>query len=160
MAAVWWWVVSPAETGAASRPRDARLISTPDSGPEYDALAGGGSYKGAARYQGPFATRAAAQAASPGGGSLAEQIAAGVQAGAANDAGVVGSGARAAQAASNGLGGLAAIGDFFGRLTEAVTWLRAAKILAGGALLIIGIAHITGAGNALASTARKVPLPV
>jgi hypothetical protein len=56
--------------------------------------------------------------------------------------------------------GINAIGDFFNRLTDKNTWIRFAKIVVGGALLIIGLAHMTGADNAVASAARKVPLPV
>jgi YHS domain-containing protein len=60
----------------------------------------------------------------------------------------------------NAIPGLTQIGDFFGALGQANTWIRVAKVVAGGALLIIGIAHITGAANAAASVARKVPLPI
>jgi len=38
--------------------------------------------------------------------------------------------------------------------------IRAAKVIIGGVLLIIGLAHITGAGNAVASAARRIPVPV
>lgn len=38
--------------------------------------------------------------------------------------------------------------------------IRAAKIIIGGVLLIVGLVHITGADNAIATAARKVPLPV
>jgi hypothetical protein len=38
--------------------------------------------------------------------------------------------------------------------------IRATKVIVGGMLLIIGLAHITGASNAVASAARNVPLPV
>jgi hypothetical protein len=56
--------------------------------------------------------------------------------------------------------GLSQLGDFFGALTGANLWIRAAKVLVGATLVIVGIAHITGADGALAATARKVPLPV
>ena len=69
---------------------------------------------------------------------------------------------KATQAGSipNPLSGLAAIGAFFGALGEANTWIRVAKVAVGGLLLIIGLVHITGAGNAAANIARKVPLPI
>jgi len=54
----------------------------------------------------------------------------------------------------------AAVTDFLGKLSSPNTWIRVAKILVGGALLIIGLAHATGADNTVASVARKVPLPV
>ena len=60
----------------------------------------------------------------------------------------------------NAIPGLSPIGDFFGELGQANTWIRVAKVIVGGALLVIGIAHITGADNAAASIARKVPLPI
>lgn len=63
-------------------------------------------------------------------------------------------------ALENAIPGLAQVGDLFGALTQANTWIRVAKVVFGGVLLIIGIAHITGAGNAVASAARKVPLPI
>ena len=58
------------------------------------------------------------------------------------------------------LSGVNAIGQFFNSLGEASTWIRVAKVLAGGVLLLIGLAHMTGADNAVASAARKVPLPI
>jgi hypothetical protein len=56
--------------------------------------------------------------------------------------------------------GLSQVGDFFDALTQRNTWIRVAKILVGGVLVIIGLAHISGAGNAVATVAKKVPLPV
>ena len=38
--------------------------------------------------------------------------------------------------------------------------IRAAKVIIGGILLIVGLVHITGADNAFATAARKVPLPI
>lgn len=60
----------------------------------------------------------------------------------------------------NPLSGLTQIGNFFGALTQAATWIRLAKVVFGGGLLIIGLAHITGASNSLATAARKVPVPI
>lgn len=58
------------------------------------------------------------------------------------------------------LSGLAAIGAFFNALGDPNTWIRVTKVVVGGVLLIVGLVHITGADNAVASVARKVPLPV
>lgn len=58
----------------------------------------------------------------------------------------------------NPLTGLAAIGDFFGRLSEANTWLRVGEVLIGIILLGIGVARITGAQN-IVSTAVKARIP-
>lgn len=75
--------------------------------------------------------------------------------------------AAAAQGASNAaktleapLTGIDAVGAFFNDLTNSGTWIRVAKVLVGGLLLVIGLVHITGADNAVASVARKVPLPI
>jgi hypothetical protein len=56
--------------------------------------------------------------------------------------------------------GINAIGDFFNALGQANLWNRAAKVVIGSALLIIGIAHITGSDHIIMQTARKVPLPI
>jgi hypothetical protein len=58
------------------------------------------------------------------------------------------------------LSGIDAIGAFFNALGDANTWIRVSKVVVGGLLLVIGLVHITGADNAVASLARKVPLPV
>lgn len=39
-------------------------------------------------------------------------------------------------------------------------WIRVAKVAVGGALLIIGIAHMTGSDHIVMQAARKVPLPI
>ena len=62
--------------------------------------------------------------------------------------------------ASTAANAIPGISDFFGALTQASTWIRVAKVITGGLLLVIGLVHITGADNAVASAARKVPLPV
>ena len=62
--------------------------------------------------------------------------------------------------ASNPLSGIDAIGAFFSTLGQANTWIRVAKVVVGGVLLIVGIVHITGADNAVAAIARKVPVPI
>lgn len=93
------------------------------------------------------------QKAGPGEQNASNLAAAAGQA-VANDA------AAAARAAANDIPGVAQAGDFFGALTQKNTWIRVGKIAIGGLLLIIGLAHITGAGNAVATAARKVPVPV
>lgn len=65
-----------------------------------------------------------------------------------------------AKSLSNPLDALAAIGDFFARLTDSSTWIRVGKVVIGGLLLVIGIVHITGAAGGTADTLRKVPLPI
>jgi hypothetical protein len=51
-----------------------------------------------------------------------------------------------------------AIAGFLGDLTSANTWVRAAKILIGGALLIVGAAKLTGAGGLAAKAVKIAPL--
>jgi hypothetical protein len=62
--------------------------------------------------------------------------------------------------AAGPLSGLNAIGAFFNNLGNANTWIRVAKVVVGGLLLVVGLVHITGAGGAAADAARKIPLPV
>ena len=110
-----------------------------------------------------YATEALAQAhpqtmndiqAAAGGAN----VLAGVTAGTTDQPGAIATGAGAtASTAANAIPGLS---DFFTALTDSNTWIRAAKVIVGGVLLIVGLVHITGADNALASAARKVPLPV
>lgn len=97
------------------------------------------------KWKGPFATEAEAQAAQNPQQQSANP---------ANDA------VNAAENATGALGIPASIGNFFGALGQSNTWIRVAKVLIGGVLLIVGLVHITGASNAVANAARKVPLPV
>ncbi len=56
-----------------------------------------------------------------------------------------------------------ALGDIahiFGNLTSKNLWIRVVKIGVGGTLLLVGLAHLTGANNAVYNAARTVPLPV
>lgn len=50
--------------------------------------------------------------------------------------------------------------QFLANLGNANTWIRVAKVVVGGTLLIVGISHLTGADNAVAAAARRVPLPI
>jgi len=62
--------------------------------------------------------------------------------------------------AASAIPGLSDIGDFFSALSQKNTWIRVGKVVLGGLLLVIGLARITGADNAVAAMARKVPVPV
>ena len=64
------------------------------------------------------------------------------------------------QAATAAVSAIPGVSGFFGALTQSATWIRVAKVIVGGVLLIVGLVHITGADNAVASIARKVPLPI
>lgn len=52
------------------------------------------------------------------------------------------------------------ITQLLGNLESSNLWIRVAKAVVGGALIIIGISHMTGASNAVATFARKAPLPI
>ena len=69
-------------------------------------------------------------------------------------------GGNVAPSITNPLDFLGEIGDFFNALTQKNTWIRIAKVVIGGSLLIIGIAHMTGAEDVVSRTARKVPIIV
>jgi hypothetical protein len=92
-------------------------------------------------YQGPYATQAAAQAQATTRQAAAQST-------------------EVNPKLPNPLTGINAIGAFFNDLGNANTWIRVAKVVIGGLLLIIGIVHITGVSGAAADVARKVPLPV
>jgi hypothetical protein len=74
--------------------------------------------------------------------------------------GAAAQGATNAYNSLNPLTGINAIGNFFNNLGNSNTWIRVAKVAVGGALLIIGLAHMTGATNSIATAARKAPLPI
>lgn len=58
-------------------------------------------------------------------------------------------------AAATGLTGLAAVGDFFSRLTQKNTWVRVGEVTVGGILLIAGLRALTSGSPAVGSGARK-----
>ena len=51
-----------------------------------------------------------------------------------------------------------AIGTFLGDLSSASTWIRVAKVLVGGAMLLVGIAKLTGAPGIAAKAVKIAPL--
>jgi hypothetical protein len=62
---------------------------------------------------------------------------------------------------SNPLDFLSNIADFFSRLTQANTWLRLAEFVLGGALILVGVAHMakgTPAGTAAAKAVKTAGL--
>ena len=60
-----------------------------------------------------------------------------------------------ANSVPNPLSGLDAIGAFFGGLTSANLWIRVLKGGIGAALLIVGVAHMTGADKAVGGAVGK-----
>lgn len=56
----------------------------------------------------------------------------------------------------NPLSGIAAVGDFFQRLTQANTWIRIGEVILGIILLGVGIASMTNAIPAATKVAKMV----
>jgi len=156
MAIVYWWIKPANESDAGGRPKDAVLISDADNSQQYNTLLNSGTiiYKGKPynRTQGPFASRKEALQAPPGGGSILEQIQAGLQAGAQTDVGPIGTGTRTAEKVKKAIPDIA---SFLSMLTDRNLWIRVVKIIAGGAILIVGLAKMTGADKHAASIAGK-----
>jgi hypothetical protein len=98
---------------------------------------------------GPFATRADAKkyADAIGTGAL-------LPPGGTPIVGSSGRGLTQTIANANPLAGLAAIGDFFGRLTQASTWIRVGEVVLGIALIIVGTAKLFS-NTAVGKTAAK-----
>jgi hypothetical protein len=67
---------------------------------------------------------------------------------------------------TNPLGGIAAIGDFFNRLTQPNTWIRVGEVVAGLLLVYLGLNAVmrdTSAGNAIQhakETAKKTAIGI
>lgn len=64
-------------------------------------------------------------------------------------------GVKAAAEAGDALSGIDAVGQFFNDLRDASTWIRVGKIVAGSALLLIGLAKLTGFSKGIAGKAVK-----
>lgn len=62
----------------------------------------------------------------------------------------------AANAVSNPLAGLASIGDFFARLTQASTWLRLGEGILGIILIAVGVARMTHAVPVATKIAKAI----
>jgi len=90
---------------------------------------------------------AVAEQAQPGGKNASNPVAAGAQA--------VETGAKDAASTIASDTGVNAIGDFFSTLTEKNVWVRAAKVIVGSVMIIVGLARITGAGNAVTAVAKE-----
>lgn len=50
------------------------------------------------------------------------------------------------------------VANFLGDLTQRNTWMRVAKIIVGGTLIIVGAAHLTGAAKVTGKVAKVAPL--
>lgn len=62
---------------------------------------------------------------------------------------------KAAANAAKGIPGISSVTDFLGGLTSANLWIRIAKGIIGGALILLGAAKLTGIDNKVANAAVK-----
>lgn len=141
MANTWFVCIDPADKGQpVSRLEQVDFrIQVQPSDPNYRTLMSGGviNWNGQSliRWKGPFATEAQAKAAQNPRQQSPNPV----------------TDLTTAAKDSQTFSGLAAIGDFFSRLTQASTWIRVAEVLLGLALITVGLAHIasgTAAGRA------------
>jgi len=144
-----WFVVAPAgaSQGTFTDPKvpdNSRIAGVDTSSAAYTAWTGNGAYKGWQVVMGPFPTEAAAKAAHPPAGLrallTAGQLGATVAAGSA-----IGSGPTLpGPTVSNPLDWLSNIGQFFTALTQPNLWLRVAKVVLGGVMVVAGLIKLTG----------------
>lgn len=153
---LWWWVVPVSQAGASTRPASATLVSTPNTGAEYNAFSTGGTYNGLTRFQGPFTSMTAAKQANPSGGSALQQIEAG--AGAAAGSGFI-PGVGQILAGGNPLSGVdklyKAVEDFLSFLGDRSSWIRIAEVVIGVGLVIVAVDELTK-GTQAGSAVHKV----
>lgn len=147
--AVAWFVVAPKGESQGSFlnpkiPDNSRLAGVDTTSAAYKAWVGNGAYGNWQVVMGPFPTEAAAKAAHPPAGLSAVLTAA--QLGASVAAGsVIASGPTLpGPTVSNPLDWLSNIGQFFTALTQPNLWLRVAKVVLGGVLVIGGLIKLTG----------------
>jgi hypothetical protein len=141
-----WWVISPPGSSSGSvisptLPAGTKVVSTPSSGKQYDMFVSSGQsgipsgiYKRWIVNGGPFPTEAAAR----------KDLV---------------TGPPTVIPGLSGLTGLAAIGDFFSRLSNPNTWARVGEVAIGGLLLGIGVYALvsnTETGKAAKSGIKKV----
>lgn len=107
----------------------------------------GETYPGSTVLGGPYASAAAAEKAYPQGSHGTRAVTPGLPPPTTSDKPVQ---------LPNPLGGLAAIGDFFSRLTEASTWERIGQVALGLLLIAVGVAHLTHAVPLATAVAKKV----
>lgn len=147
---VWFWIVPQAQVNDATRPADAKLVSTPTSGAQYTAWAQRGAYQGWAAIQGPFTAESAARAANPSGGNELQILGAGAGAAATapgsaapaldQEAAAAASAAGGAASPLNALGDVAAaLKSFYAALTDGKLWRSVLWVALGAMLMITGI---------------------
>lgn len=131
MANTWFVCIDPADKGKPTSYLDTVdfRIQVQPSDPNYNTLQRGGvinwNGQNLIKWKGPFATEDAAKKAQNPKQQSPNPL----------------TDLKNAAANSN-LGGLASIGQFFDRLSEASTWIRVGEVLLGLALVIVGAAKL------------------
>lgn len=128
MADVWYVVSTTSGTD--------QVLAVPQGSPEQSTLESGQKSGGYTKIAGPYPTQTDAATA---------LAAVGASAGIGNatkNSGIT-------SAVAGPLSGIAAVGDFFSRLTQANAWIRIGEVLIGILLITVGIASITGAAGAI-----------
>jgi hypothetical protein len=144
MANTWFVCIDPADKGQPVSRLDQVdfRIQVQPSDPNYRTLMSGGviNWNGQSliKWKGPFATEAQALAAQHPTQQSPNPL----------------TDAKQAAEHSKTFSGLAAIGDFFSRLTKANTWIRVAEVVLGAGLIIVGLAHLAS-GTAVGKAATK-----
>lgn len=146
MADTWFVLIDPADKGKPASYLDTvdfRLQFQP-SDPNYATLQSGGVINWAGqnliKWKGPYATEAQALAAQNPQQQSTNPV----------------TDLKNAAVNSNSFSGLSSIGDFFGRLGQANTWIRVGEVLLGLVLLAIGVARLTKAVPAATKIAEAV----
>lgn len=147
--AVAWFVVAPKgqSQGSFTNPKvpdGSRLAEVDTSSAAYKEWLGNGAYGNWQVVMGPFPTEAAAKAAHPPAGLSAVLTAAGLAAQVAAQSALGSEPNLPGPTVSNPLDWLSNIGQFFSALTQPNLWLRVAKVLLGGTLVIAGLIKLTG----------------
>jgi hypothetical protein len=151
-----WFVVAPVGESQGSFlnpkvPDNSRIAEVATGSAAYNAWVNNGSYEGWQVVMGPFSSEAQAKAAHPPAGLNAILTAGELGAQTA---------AQSALGSEPNLPGptisnpLAQLGTFFGDLTNRNTWLRVLKGLAGFALIVVGVIHLSGVASAASQAAR------
>lgn len=163
MAATDWWIVVPwSEIKSNTIPADAKVVGVPAGSATDTAFLNTQEVNGLGGFMGPFPTKAKAQSARPEGtggligaytGAALGEL--GIGAISPGTKAAVGGAAEGSAAGTSTENAVLTTGQFLGRLTDASLWLRVTKVAAGGIILIVGLAKLTGADNKVNGTAGK-----
>lgn len=156
MATEWFWIVPQSEVNDASRPSNAVLFPVDDTSALFNTINGDNAfpYKGGnyVRYQGPFTSQSAAQAANPGGGN---PTAAGLRQGLTNPTNPLTGG-------NPNLGGALATaltsGNPLAGLFQAHIWLRVGEFALGAIMICAGLAKLAESSKTAQTIVSNTPV--